>query len=78
MKRQKFRVAIYRGTEELATDEAFAHNSGVRKSEALVREFARGHDTLMQGAQPHRDENGYARIWRDGVHEIVAVVIPVT
>lgn len=78
MKRQKFRVALYRGTDEIARDESFAHNSGVRKSEALVRAFAREHDTLMIGASPHRNDEGYSRQWTDGTHTVIAVVIPIS
>ena len=80
MRRQKFSASIWKVTDELARAEAFAHNSGVRKSEGLVREYARRHGVIMHGGKARRDhENGYTRIWRseDGAHEVVAVVIPV-
>lgn len=79
MKRQTYKASIWAVADQLAEDTAYAHNSGVRKSEALVRRYARDNGVIMHGGKPHRDENGYARIWRsaDGSHELVATVIPV-
>ena len=79
MKRQTFKASVWRANELLSEGVAYAHNSGVRKSEALVREFARDRGVMMYGEQPNRDDEGYTRIWRssDGQHELVACVIPV-
>lgn len=79
MKRQKYNATLWRVNELIAEDVAYAHNSAVRKSEALVRQYARDHGVIMHGGTPHRDENGYARIWRsaDGSLEVVTSVIPV-
>jgi hypothetical protein len=79
MKRQKFSVALLRGVEFIAEDTAYAHNSGVRKSEALAREYARAHGIILHGGKPHRDDSGYIRFWRsdDGQHEVTASVVPV-
>lgn len=78
MKRQQFRATLWQVNELVSEDVAYAHNSGVRKSEALVRDFARSHGVIMHGGKPRRDETGYARIWKsaDGSLEVVASVIP--
>jgi len=40
-----------------------AFNSGIRESEALVREIARGEYTLYSGGEPVRQGDVYTRIW---------------
>ena len=79
MKRQTYKATLWRVNELVSEDVAYAHNSGVRKSEALVREFARDHGVMMHGDKPRRDKEGYTRVWRspDGSHELMAVVIAV-
>lgn len=80
MKRQRYSAAIFTSLGDQIGDSAiaYAHNSGVRASEKLVREYARAHGVMMHGGQPHRDETGYARIWKAEGHEVIASVIQVT
>lgn len=77
MKRQPFRASITTPLGNVLADKVtYAHNSGIRATEALVRSYARHHGVVMHGEKPHRDETGYARIWRAEGHELVAVVVP--
>lgn len=76
--RQEYRATLQlAGGEELARDKAYAHNSGVRRSEALARSYAREHGVMLHGDKPVRDEHGYARTWRtvDGGHIVFATVV---
>lgn len=77
MKRQAYKVTLWRPENDLIWEAtAYAHNSGVRKSEELVRRFARENGLTMTGGKPHRDENGYVRIWRGSGREVTACVVP--
>jgi hypothetical protein len=79
MKRQQYRATLWSVNEQISEGIAYAHNSGVRKSEALARDYARAHGIMLHGSKPNRDESGYARIWRseDGTHEVIASVVRV-
>ena len=44
---------------------AYAMNSGIRKSEAIVREYARARGVYYLGDMPYRDSEGrYRRTWQ--------------
>lgn len=75
MQRKTFKVVLSGPLgDTISEDIAYAHNSSVRKSEALVRSYARSHGVIMHGSKPVRDEEGYSRVWRssDSTHEVVA------
>lgn len=76
MQRERYLVTLCQGGELVADGLAYAHNSGVRKSESLAREYAREHGVVLHGSKPIRDEHGYTRWWRsvDGIHELTAFV----
>lgn len=76
MKRQAYRATLWRVNELISEDVAYAHNSGVRKSEALARQYARDQGVILTGDKPERDEYGYTRVWRsDAGHEVIACVV---
>jgi hypothetical protein len=78
MKRQQFTASLSRGDELIAKAIAFAHNSGVRQSEALARAYARERGVMLHGDTPARDESGYVRVWRtaDQSVALIARVVP--
>jgi hypothetical protein len=55
---------------------AYAHNSAVRTSEALVRGYARTRGIIMTGDQANRDGAVYTRRWHAPGHEVIATVQP--
>lgn len=78
MKRQEYRVILSTDDDPLYREVvAYALNSGVRKSEALVRDLARDKGTVFTGEKPARDETGYRRVWTDPQgNRVTAYVFP--
>jgi hypothetical protein len=62
-KRTPYRAGIV--GDGLLTDEttAYAMNSAIRASEALVRDLARREGVLYHGARPARVGDVYIRVW---------------
>lgn len=79
MTRTTFQVTLFNGDAVIDSGVAFAFNSAIRKSEELVRRYARAHNTLMHGATPVAEgekynRTGYTREWSDGAVILTASV----
>lgn len=79
MKRTTFQVTLFNADAVIDSGVAFAFNSAIRKSEELVRRYARAHNTLMHGATPVTEgekynRTGYTREWSDGTVILTASV----
>lgn len=56
--------------------DAYAHNSAVRKSEALVRNYARTRGITLTGDKPTRVGTFYTRRWHAPNCEVMVTVRP--
>lgn len=78
MKRQKYIAKLYYQLEPgyVGHSIKYAHNSAVRETEAMAREYARKHGVELLGGKPSRDAHGYSRTWEsaDGQHRLLAHV----
>lgn len=76
MKRTTYQVVLANAAGvPMRHERTYAHNSGVRKSEALVREYARELGTSFHGDRPVRDESGYRREWDNGAGITVTALV---
>ncbi|GLE59069.1 hypothetical protein NJBCHELONAE_43800 [Mycobacteroides chelonae] len=76
MRRTPYRATLTENGVQIDQDIAYAHNSAVRASEALVRGYARTHGVIMTGDKANRDGAVYTRRWRSPGHEVIATVQP--
>lgn len=79
MKRTTFNVTLDRGDDTVASGVAYAFNSAIRKSEELVRGYARARNILMHGGTPVAEgekynRTAYTREWSDGAEILTARV----
>jgi hypothetical protein len=76
VKRREFVAELSVGGEIVSTSTGYAFNSTVRRSEALVREFARNRGRMFEGDLPSRDGDFYRRAWWSDEICVIALVRP--
>lgn len=76
MRRTPYRATLTENGIQIDHGIAYAHNSAVRKSEALVRTYARDHGVIMTGDKSSIDGAVYTRRWYAPGHEVIATVQP--
>ena len=77
MKRRHFVAELMRGGRTLAMADAYAMNSAIRASEALVREHARAVGAMFEGEAPERYGDTYTRRWTGDGETLTARVVEV-
>lgn len=67
MKRSTYRVTalLPDPSGKLVRDNRYAMNSGIRRSEDMVRQYARELGMALYGDTPERQGDTYRRVWRD-------------
>lgn len=80
MKRVEYHVTVTDvGRQEIvATSSKFAKNSGIRESEALVRQIARDEGTIYYGDKPVTSpfyDRSYHRTWRGGNARVLLAIV---
>lgn len=76
MTRRAFQADLIIDGEVLTSDTGFAFNSTIRKSEALVRAFARDKGEMFEGNLPTRIGDHYCRRWTSKTWEVGTAVYP--
>lgn len=76
MRRIPYRATLTENGIQISHGVAYAHNSAVRKSEALIRDYARSHGVIMTADKAQRDGAVYTRRWQAPGHEVTATVQP--
>lgn len=76
MRRTQYMAALTENGTQIAHADAYAHNSAVRKSEALVRTYARNRGITLAGDRPTREGTLYIRRWYAPDCEVTVTVRP--
>lgn len=76
MRRIQYLATLTENGIQIEHADAYAHNSAVRKSEALVRTYARTRGITLTGEKPTRVGALYTRRWHAPGREVIATVRP--
>ncbi|WP_100492776.1 hypothetical protein [Mycobacteroides abscessus] len=76
MRRTPYLATLTENGTQIEHADAYAHNSAVRKSEALVRKHARTRGITLTGDKPTRDGTVYTRRWHASTCEVIVTVRP--
>lgn len=76
MKRQTYKATLTVDGTHIGDSTAYAFNSTVRASEALLRDYARSIGCTFQGERPNRSGDVYTRNWSAGDIKATTIVQP--